>query len=373
MAVDGYRSVSAASTCYILPYFTPPPLGSLLLAAWRLQVDGLPPGVLVAVDVAFLLHSGDLGQSQDRGRGQGRMPHSLITRPPAQTRRRQVLHVQSQSEWAPLCIGPYAQANVIHDSLVFVAGQIALDPATMTIRTPLASDDGEQRLRLLAEQLRLALRHVSRILQCVGGALNHAGLCTVYLSRECVTAGSGWQAVAKVVYRGLGDAVVSDEGSERSRGGGGGEPAARRWHESRDYDVLSESEEEEDVGSGGPGQGNAAKGILSGCKRIPFPVVVVVVEALPRGALVEVEVVGLTDLCVETCPNVKQTSETKYGLAMDLGGRCDGQVRTGTNGDSASVMGMLDRSIWAASWRASDPETVFDDGGEGGEKVLSGE
>lgn len=35
---------------------------------------------------------------------------------------RQVLHVQSVSEWAPLCIGPYSQANTVLDSLIFTAG-----------------------------------------------------------------------------------------------------------------------------------------------------------------------------------------------------------------------------------------------------------
>jgi hypothetical protein len=34
----------------------------------------------------------------------------------------QVLHVRSVSSWAPVCIGPYAQANVVHDSVIFVAG-----------------------------------------------------------------------------------------------------------------------------------------------------------------------------------------------------------------------------------------------------------
>ena len=34
----------------------------------------------------------------------------------------QVLHVRSVSSWAPVCIGPYAQANVLHDSVIFVAG-----------------------------------------------------------------------------------------------------------------------------------------------------------------------------------------------------------------------------------------------------------
>lgn len=30
--------------------------------------------------------------------------------------------MKSMSEWAPLCIGPYAQANTLHEALVCVAG-----------------------------------------------------------------------------------------------------------------------------------------------------------------------------------------------------------------------------------------------------------
>ncbi|PRW59519.1 diphthine--ammonia ligase isoform X1 [Chlorella sorokiniana] len=45
---------------------------------------------------------------------------------------RRVLHVQSISEWAPSCIGPYSQATR-HRGLALFAGQIALDPPTMGI------------------------------------------------------------------------------------------------------------------------------------------------------------------------------------------------------------------------------------------------
>jgi diphthine-ammonia ligase len=46
------------------------------------------------------------------------------------------LHVQSISEWAPACIGPYSQAKSIGDSVLLLAGQIGLDPATMTLVSP---------------------------------------------------------------------------------------------------------------------------------------------------------------------------------------------------------------------------------------------
>ena len=45
---------------------------------------------------------------------------------------RTTLHVQSLSEWAPVCIGPYCQANSVRNVL-FLAGQIALDPASMVL------------------------------------------------------------------------------------------------------------------------------------------------------------------------------------------------------------------------------------------------
>lgn len=47
----------------------------------------------------------------------------------------QVLHVRSLSEWAPVCIGPYSQANTLVSHLHLLAGQIALHPPTMTMAT----------------------------------------------------------------------------------------------------------------------------------------------------------------------------------------------------------------------------------------------
>ena len=50
--------------------------------------------------------------------------------------KRKVLHVQSISSWAPSCIGPYSQANV-YRGLIYMAGQIPLNPATMAVISPL--------------------------------------------------------------------------------------------------------------------------------------------------------------------------------------------------------------------------------------------
>ena len=45
---------------------------------------------------------------------------------------RSCLHVQSISCWAPACIGPYSQAYTL-GGIVHLAGQIGLDPATMSL------------------------------------------------------------------------------------------------------------------------------------------------------------------------------------------------------------------------------------------------
>ncbi|KAH9658896.1 diphthamide synthase [Citrus sinensis] len=45
---------------------------------------------------------------------------------------KRVLHVQSISCWAPSCIGPYSQAT-LHKEVLQMAGQLGLDPPTMTL------------------------------------------------------------------------------------------------------------------------------------------------------------------------------------------------------------------------------------------------
>jgi diphthine-ammonia ligase len=65
------------------------------------------------------------------GGGAALVAEALFARPRAAARRR-VLHVQSVSPWAPACIGPYAQGCAAR-GLLFLAGQIPLDPASMEL------------------------------------------------------------------------------------------------------------------------------------------------------------------------------------------------------------------------------------------------
>ena len=90
-----------------------------------------------------------------------------VSRPTAAAAQRQGLHVQSRSYWAPANIGPYSQAIACraHDAgaatLVYVAGQIPLVPATMEVLGADGHSGGG--MALFAQQAALALQHQWRI------------------------------------------------------------------------------------------------------------------------------------------------------------------------------------------------------------------
>ncbi|MCQ3937819.1 MAG: hypothetical protein DPW18_12330 [Chloroflexi bacterium] len=74
-----------------------------------------------------------------------------------------------QTEKAPKAIGPYSQA--IHTgSMIYTAGQVALDPATME----LVSGGVE-------EQTRQVIANLRSVLEAAGSSLNHVVKTTVFL------------------------------------------------------------------------------------------------------------------------------------------------------------------------------------------------
>lgn len=74
------------------------------------------------------------------------------------------------TDQAPRAIGPYSQA-IATDSLVFTAGQIALDPAS-----------GEIVGRSTAEQTEQVMRNLAAILAAAGCGLDRVVRTTVYLA-----------------------------------------------------------------------------------------------------------------------------------------------------------------------------------------------
>ncbi|PGH04633.1 hypothetical protein AJ79_07030 [Helicocarpus griseus UAMH5409] len=86
------------------------------------------------------------------------------------------LHVQSRSYWAPANIGPYSQAQCIplhrdaridrDGGLIYVAGQIPLNPGTMEVyNPPTTGDDGDDDgwFKQFASRSILSLQHLWRI------------------------------------------------------------------------------------------------------------------------------------------------------------------------------------------------------------------
>lgn len=70
--------------------------------------------------------------------------------------RRQALHVQGMSYWAPANIGPYSQANILDDR-VFISGQIGLIPNSLTLPSS----------QSLVREIALSFQHVERILSAL--------------------------------------------------------------------------------------------------------------------------------------------------------------------------------------------------------------
>lgn len=75
-----------------------------------------------------------------------------------------------QTETAPRPVGPYAQA-VVCGGLVFVSGQVALDPKT-----------GRPRGETIEEQSELALANLGAVLRAAGSGVDRLLRVTVFLA-----------------------------------------------------------------------------------------------------------------------------------------------------------------------------------------------
>jgi 2-iminobutanoate/2-iminopropanoate deaminase len=98
----------------------------------------------------------------------------------------EITHVQTQD--APTPGGHYSQA-VVYNGLVFVAGQLSIDPRT-----------GEKMLGPIEEQTEQALKNVAAILKAANSDLSRVLKMTVYVSDINL-----WGKVNEVYARVLGE------------------------------------------------------------------------------------------------------------------------------------------------------------------------
>lgn len=85
------------------------------------------------------------------------------------------LHVQSISEWAPPCIGPYAQ-TVADAGVVHVCGVLPLAAPTVSIPPGLGA----------RAQVRAAMHNMARTLEAAPTSMDRLRLVVVYATAECV-------------------------------------------------------------------------------------------------------------------------------------------------------------------------------------------
>ena len=71
---------------------------------------------------------------------------------------------------APKPAGHYSQA-IVHGNLIYVSGQLPIDPVT-----------GEKRIGSIEEQTEQSLRNVSEIIKAAGSSMDHVIKTTVYIS-----------------------------------------------------------------------------------------------------------------------------------------------------------------------------------------------
>lgn len=130
---------------------------------------------------------------------------------------RKTLHVQSISNWAPVCIGPYSQANTLRSSLVFLAGMIGLIPQSMSLIEP-CNVDGNRRVVDWEVQLYQSWRNAAAVLDgledgggvmggklddCLGGLvyISVGALETILASEAEETAEMPWQELWTTAQR----------------------------------------------------------------------------------------------------------------------------------------------------------------------------
>jgi 2-iminobutanoate/2-iminopropanoate deaminase len=93
-----------------------------------------------------------------------------------------------QTPNAPKPGGHYSQA-IVHNGLIFVSGQLSIDPNT-----------GEKRIGTIEEQTELALNNIAEILKAADSDLSHVLKMTVYVADIEL-----WAAVNTVYARVMGE------------------------------------------------------------------------------------------------------------------------------------------------------------------------
>lgn len=217
----------------------------------------LPGGRRVLLDCMIQIGSGEYIRSS----GSTSNPYTIAAHATTTSRLRDVLHVQSISHWAPVCVGPYSQVNTLRSGLHFLAGQIGLIPCTMKLHPTWEL------------QLEQCWQNVASVLDALnGGSLKHLFSGLIYVSREVF-----YQKDAI-------DKIVSISNSQiKSNGSIVPGKVDSLLNQSNIYGGY------EDEGTWEEMKGEQEDSTIS------CPLLVVSLPEMPKGAVAEVEVVSVTE------------------------------------------------------------------------------
>jgi len=214
-----------------------------------------------------------------------------------QNKLREVLHVQGLSYWAPICVGPYSQANTIRGGLIMMAGQIGLSPPTMSLVNR-QSEDGQTQI-CWERQLDQCWKNAASVFDALkgGGNLTDSMGILVYLSsdlwKNCDNDSTEiWNKARNICRESLsknGGVVAGyiDERKETTEDFGG-------YEDEETYREMEQRSSFDDE-------------ISNKSVRTMIPITIIAIPQMPVGALAEIEIVGGTSKAI-SCLGIESNS-----------------------------------------------------------------
>ncbi|GKY94695.1 hypothetical protein MPSEU_000434900 [Mayamaea pseudoterrestris] len=247
----------------------------------------LPGGRRVVLDCIVQVGSGSYMRAAAAGQQDADNYYAKVALANKSTQLRQVLHVQSISYWAPVCVGPYSQVNTYRSAVSFVAGQIGLRPETMTLRST------------WTEQLEQAWINAARVLDAVkNGSLEHLIAGIIYVTDDVLQESGALNEIEAISLQQMrmngGVAAGAIDGSFRTDS----------FHGYEDEGTMLECMHESDDGT-------------ESFSTTMCPLLVVSVPELPVNALAEVEIVAATKISVLSCPIIVTRGANRCALVSE--------------------------------------------------------
>mmetsp|Transcript_10380 Transcript_10380/g.15624 ORF Transcript_10380/g.15624 Transcript_10380/m.15624 type:complete len:422 (+) Transcript_10380:608-1873(+) len=191
---------------------------------------------------------------------------------------RSTLHVQTISHWAPICVGPYSQANTLRSGIIFLAGQIGLVPATMKL-----VEGG------WAKELSQCWKNAASVLDALEGSLKDVLGGVVYICSDIVGGGSEseiWELAQR----------ISRETIKQNGGITAGQIDQRTLNNVEQYGGYEDYETWKEMTASNQ---SANDGDMNDNDNDDVPLLMVALPQMPKGAVSEVELVCATNKATE--------------------------------------------------------------------------